>query len=344
MTDKPIVNDRPIVYLSPDNNIPTYRASALGSCLRALWAARSGMEAKPPPDHMLKVFAQGTNLESTILDLLYNEHNFTFQDGGAQKTVTLDLHVELPSGTLEHVRVTGHVDQYGCIADPALSNADQLHFPIDVKAFAQSTVDNYRTKGLLAFPHYAWQQSVYALGLGHLKFYMPIYNKDTQRIEPWSLDPIAAPYDEQAIAERIALVESAFINSTIPDCTLNYPCPFYYLHDDEKPTNTPLSPNVDALISARIKIDHKIAVLTTAKKTLSDKISSQLPVGSFDSSLHPDYSISIIPNPDRFNTAAAKSVLLDAGVDITDSEFVIKGVGNQLRVVPPKPAKKEASE
>ena len=64
---------------------------------------RNQMERRPFPASIQKAMDQGTNLESHILNLLYDEHDFTFADGGFQKEV--DLQVK------DNIVVIGHIDK-----------------------------------------------------------------------------------------------------------------------------------------------------------------------------------------------------------------------------------------
>jgi hypothetical protein len=318
-------DDRPGVYES-DGTI-YYRASELGHCVRRLWAWRSGLERRPFPEKIQAAMDVGSDLEQTILNDLFDNYNFTFADGGFQKEVILKV--------TDNIVVIGHIDQEGCQYMPdATFVRDSANRSIDVKAFGQKLVSEYHTKGITALEHYAWQQSVYALALGHRTFYMPIYNKDTKEIEPWSLEPVIAPYDELDIYRRIKIVEQAYEKNEMPDCTNEYGCPFFYLHDTPKEKDSLPDPAIP-FVRARIAITNKIRALQYALGLMNDKIIEQLPEGErYD---YEGYTVKVMPNPDRFNTDAAKALLKDADVDWEhDPAFIIPGKGVQLRIDPPK--------
>jgi hypothetical protein len=316
-------DNRPAVYLEDTDKV-IYRASSLGHCLRELWAARTGLEARPIPETIQKAMDEGTNLESTILDLLYINHNFTFGYNSHQ------FQVELNVGTWngKTLIVRGKVDEVGGPSDTPLM------LPIDVKAFGQSLVDDYRAGGLSAFPRYAWQQSVYMEGYGTNTGYMPIYNKDTQKIEPWSLEPIRQIYTREQIRDRVLQVEEYAESGTMPEqCPGTYGCVYYYLHD-QKDTET-LPENAVQLVTARIKLSNKIKTLDAARKALDGAISPRL---QQDITYRIDnYDVIVFANPARFNTAAAKRLLSDAEVEWeNDPEFWIPGKGTQIRMTPKK--------
>lgn len=325
----PEQDNRPAVYL--EGNTAIYRASAIGHCPKALWAARSGMDRRPIPKVILDAMDEGTRLEPIILQKLFDEYEFTYGYQGQQFQVELDV------GTFNGIRcvVRGKMDEKGHQA----SNPLYGDLPIDVKAFGQTLVDQYRTKGLLSLPGYAWQQSVYGHGTGNTHFLMPIYNKATGEIEPWTLDPIAVPFTFEQIRNRVMTIEEMFHEGNMPaECPADYACQYPYLHEGKLVDTLP--EGVEVMLRARINLDNKIAGFTKARDTLNEAIRAKLPV---DVLYHLDvdgvgqYSITVIANPDKFNTAAAKALLTEANVDWqNDPDFIIPGEGVQLRVNKPK--------
>jgi len=324
----PEQDNRPAVYL--EGNTAIYRASAIGHCTRMLWAARSGMDARPIPPPIRKAMDEGTELEPIILEKLYTDHDFTFGYQGQQFQIELDL------GTFNGIRVVvrGKVDEIG---NPA-SKPQYGPLTIDVKAFGQRLVDEYHAKGILGIEHYAWQQSAYGHGYGKEYFYMPIYNKDTGLIEPWSLEPIRVPIGFEQIRERIMAVEEHIANGTMPDdCPAEFGCQYPYLHDQKPVDHLPEAARL--LLVARINLDDKIKTLSNAKDTLNDAIKEKL-TPNVTYHLATDnitYTVTVIANPDKFNTNAAKALLTAAEVDWqNDPDFIVPGEGTQLRVTKPR--------
>jgi hypothetical protein len=320
-------DNRPAVYLEDERVI--YRASALGHCLRALWAARNNMERRPLPQVVQQGMDEGTNLEPIILDLLFEKYGFTFADGSQSQ---VELNVGAWNGKTLIVR--GKLDEIGCRYDDSLSRESQQHRPIDVKALPQDAVEKYRTRGLMAFPAYAWQQSVYAHGYGSDSFYMPIFHKGTWEIEEWTLEPIAPPYTVDQIRDRVLQVEEAYADNVMPEeCDGDFGCPYFYLHEqkpvDELPEESVL------LVSARIKLGKRETILKNAKAEIDKKLKELL---TQDMTYHFDgYTISVFGNPRRFNTDKAKAILTEAEIDWeSDDLFWIPGKGTQVRFNPPK--------
>lgn len=281
-----------------------------------LWAARSGLEPKPFPAPIQKAMDEGTELESTILEQLYTDHGFAFDYGGQQ------FQVELVVGAWngKTLIVRGKMDEKA------------FGRPVDVKAMSQSTIDSLRGSSL--YRKYEWQQSVYCVGMGADMYYMPIYNKDTGKIEPWSVKPLFPRYSRDDIRDRVMQVEEWNEKGTMPDeCPAEYGCQYYYLHDNQQKDELPTE--VHQLVRARINLSRKIETLTNARKTLDNVIKPKLNAdGSYT---FEGYSVSVVPNSRRFNTDAAKGLLTEAEVDWqNDPDFWIPGEGNYLRVTKPK--------
>jgi len=219
--------------------------------------------------------------------------------------------------------VRGKVDEIG--------STDQKNFyTIDVKAFSQSTIDDFRSGGFTAFPHYAWQQSAYAIAFNENFFYMPIYNKDTGKIEEWSLDLQKPLFTRDQIRDRVLSIEEAYEQNTIPQCTADYGCQYYYLHDEKEPPAT-LPGECLSLCSARIVLSEKIKKLEESRRLLDETIKSKLQQ-DVTYNFQDEYTITMYANPSRFNTKAAQALLTDAGVDWkNDPDFIIPGQGTQVR-------------
>ena len=280
-----------------------------------LWAARSGLEPKPFPKVIQDAMDEGTALESSILEQLYTDHGFSFDYGGQQFQVELIL----GAWNGKTLIVRGKMDEKA------------FGRPVDVKALSQSTIDSFQSSALLK--HYEWQQSVYCLGMGADMYYMPIYNKDTERIEPWSVAPRTPRYSREEIRDRVMQVEEWHEKGTMPDeCPAEWGCQYYYLHDYQEREELPVA--VHQMLRARIALARKVEAFTKARKTLDDAIKAQIGDGSYT---FEGYSVSVVPNARKFNTEAAKGLLTAAEVDWqNDPDFWIPGQGNYLRVTKPK--------
>jgi hypothetical protein len=317
-------DNRPAVYVEENNVI--YRASAIGGCLKALWAARSGLDRQPLPQVVQQGMDEGTALEPVILNLLYEDHGFTFGYQGQQFQVELNL----GAWNGKTLIVRGAFDEIG-------APAGQPHRPIDVKALGEDDVRALRIKGITSKPRYAWQQSVYAHGYGAPAVYMPIFHKGTWKIESWSLQPIPPAYTVDQIRDRVLQVEEAFAEGKMPDqCPADYGCAYPFLHDQNISNELEEAPAL--LARASIKFAKRIDALTIARKIINDKLKGEL---SSDVKYTIDgYTVSVFGNPNRFNVDLAKRILTEAEIEWeTDPEFWIPGEGTQIRFTPPKKEK-----
>lgn len=317
MTDKPFFYDSPAVQVLPDRI--NYRASSLGTCLRRLYAARTGHDAKPPPPSLQAKFDEGHELEPVILKML--EDDGWALEGFQQK---VELHVGINHED-KQLYMVGHVDALGT---PLGAN----HFlPVDVKAFAQSTFDKFFGEGIAAFPHYAWQQSAYCHGLGVDEFLLPIYNKDTKELRIFLGTPTIT-YDD--IVDRIFAIEQMAErgdNITTIACTADWGCPYSYLHDDKPIDALPDTADMRQAIANYLDCKRRIDFLTIARKINADIIAAGIPYTEDLRTFTGDgITVSIVNNPSRLNTQKVRELLTAAELDI--SEYTTPGVGVSIRI------------
>jgi hypothetical protein len=325
----------PIVQILPDEII--YRASSVGSCPRKLWAARSGYPAAATSDKMQAVFDRGHELEPIILNALTTLHGWELRN--FQGEVFFQVFT-LPSGVT--VSVIGHYDaeaRYpipGQLANPTHDAGWSEWFPCDVKGFGPDLVSEYLSNGLRNLPHYEWQQSIYMLGHPTAKGYlMPVWDKEKSELLISSLYPMPNTVTLAAIEEKLMAVEMAYINSTMPECTNEYPCPYFALHDEKTPATTELPESAHLFVTARQNADAKVKLWQSVKDTMTAQIISILGEKDFKTEWEGN-KISIIPNSSKFNTNHAKDLLKEAGFDLDADEFKIPGTGYKLIIESPK--------
>lgn len=313
-----------------------YRASSVGGCPRKLWGARSGYPIKPPSAKMQAIFDRGHELEPIILAALR-------QRGWELRNLQGEVFFQvftLPSGTT--ISVMGHFDceaRYpipGQLANPTHEANWSEWYPCDVKGFGKDLVSEYLSHGTVNLQHYEVQQSIYVIGHPTAKAYlMPIWDKEKSELLQSSLYPMLPDYQLEDIANKLAAIEHAFINSEMPDCTGEYPCPFYgQLCEKKTQEAAPVPPEAIIYIIARNNADAKIKLFQTAKDAMTAELMKILPEG-FHSTFEGS-GISVIPNPNKFNTNKAKDTLKEAGFDIDTDEWKIPGVGYKLVIIPPK--------
>ncbi len=306
------MSDAPIVYTDDNNNV-YYRASALGSCLRALWAARTGHTPSSPPKTLQAAFDKGHELEPVILKLLEDE-GWTLTD--PQKEIV--FHVGT-NGHSQQLYVVGHVDSLGT------PPGGRHHIPVDAKSFAQSTLDDFLGNGIESFPHYSWQQSAYAVGLGVDSFCLPLYNKDTGELTIKVYDSLPHSYED--IQSRIFQVEEFTEMPT--ECDNRWGCPFSYLHDT--PEAATLTPQQQKMATTALQIKRRQDILDKARKAILTGLQDDLTYTDTRRTFTGDgVTVSIVKNPKRFDQQKAKEVLTDKGEDIND--YYVDGNGESIRV------------
>jgi hypothetical protein len=124
----------------------------------------------------------------------------------------------------EETIVQGHVD--GIIGERVL----EIKSMSDGE-FKKFSATRWETPGLVQ--RYKWQISCYMVATGR-EVCVIVYNRDTGEIQrlgvevPW--------YDLDAIVHRVLGIETLIGENKIPTtCDIpNYPCPYYYLHEEEE--------------------------------------------------------------------------------------------------------------
>jgi len=205
-------DDKPLVY--EEDGLIIYRASGFMSCPKALVAARQGYEGLPPPKKTQELFDAGHEAEEEALKVLIDKYLIVGRQGSVQLPLT------------HRIVIKGHID--------ALSS-DSLTTIVEVKSQSSAAWDDFEKKGWESgyFPKYKWQVSAYMLALD-----MPLrlvrFNRDTEEVEE---EVIQTPfYSLDQIREKVLLVEAAARSGDLPSECVDrmYPCPFYYLHEDEQ--------------------------------------------------------------------------------------------------------------
>ena len=190
-----------------------YRASELGGCSKMLILKGLGYEPMDTPEEFeSQYFLPGKLAEIEVLTRLEQE--------GEEVTDT-QKEVNLVYGD---VTVQGHID--GILNGRVL----EIKSMSDAE-FRRFQKDRWDTTGLVQ--RYKWQISVYMLA-EKKEALVVVYNRDTGELHregvelPW--------YAVEQIHLRVMGIEGAIDASQIPTvCDIpNYPCPFYYLHEDEE--------------------------------------------------------------------------------------------------------------
>ena len=221
---------RPNVYV--DNGIVVYRASTIGTCIRALVAARRNFPPADPPELFKKKFQQGIDYEPVILKAL--------TDSGKWATYSHQQEVELvireASSTRPKIVIRGHIDACGHrLAEESGAKPQTPVSIVEVKKMSKGEYAKWARKNWADFPRYAWQVSSYVHAKNLQYVLMVIGEQDgdslTIHTQLFTTPPITVAMLKSKVLRVEALASST--NTDLPLCDFpNYPCPYHYLHDE----------------------------------------------------------------------------------------------------------------
>lgn len=326
MTVDHSVNDYAIVRVT-DAGI-YYRASALGGCFRALWAARNGHEPKSPPDGMQAIFDRGHEIEDIVLDRMV-EDGWNIYDRQREIIIPLELQLDPPCF------IVGHIDALGT-PPPGLNPADPeshlFEHLIEVKGFGPQLMSQFNRQGLNAFPRYKIQTGAYCRGIPCGDIAFSVYDKEADtysvrfynnEVEAWQLEAI------------VLSVEEMYRTGTLPTCTNEYPCPYYYLHDP-KEMPMPLDQVQDVLVDACLNLGEQIKILEDARKMLMSQLKDSINwvEGAPTSYSASHANLTVIENARALNRQKIFQLLTDAEEDPDD--YLLPSSGYYLRLNPIK--------
>ena len=240
----PMSDNRPVRYVEDDGTI-VYRASGLGLCDRIYVALDQGYDPMAFPEWFQQVLDEGTAMEDTIRQMFMDEYG----------EVVVDDQREVEWEVMDGVVIRGHID--GRVCQPVPGPDDALW---EGKKVRPSGWDAFKRKGVEWHKNYPMQVSVYmhALGLSRLFFTGGLYDPDKQEIlETYTHAYHDPPINKLAIRKRVAKLEGLINGGTHAmdvGCppTPDFPCPFYYLHDDDapEPTERPADDVVAPLVTS----------------------------------------------------------------------------------------------
>lgn len=231
MSTTPQPDHRPAVYLDEEIGKWVYRASDLGSCIRALTAARSGFPASPmPANSKLRLIFEEGNLheEAVVSGLIASGRNIIDR----QRTVELAI----PD---TNAIIRGHLDAVGDAGIPL----NPVEYPVEVKAMGKDTWQewsNWYESGNWAaiwakYPRYAYQYAVYWFGLDALIGDYLVKNRNDGRII--HMEMTEPPVSLADIITRVQMVEEYAENDYLPACPpkRDYPCAYWQLEVKDEP-------------------------------------------------------------------------------------------------------------
>jgi len=206
-------NDRPWVYHA--DGIWRYRASACGSCIRALTAARLGYEPSPAPSWLLDAAQRGTEIEQQ-----YKDHRRQL----GVRIVAEQVKVWVPVPGIGAI-ITGHADGIEVDGRPYL---------LEVTSMPERQFAKWTARKFQEFIPYLAQISVYAWAINlPVKYvviprHLGIEHADITYLTKSDIVKYGGGLD--MVVKKIYEVEKWARKRELPECDTDSPyCRFDYL-------------------------------------------------------------------------------------------------------------------
>ena len=244
------VDDRPICYW--EDNVDTgkrklvIRASAVGSCTRALVAAALGYEEqryKRAEEIMSTAATEGNLHEGSIIDRL---------EELGYKTLNIREQAFTETQVIPLVVIRGHIDSWA-INGPGLEAHDEA--VVEAKTMSVARYKDWELHGFDKFEKYAWQLSAY---MWHyikkfdeqgtdIKALYAVKNRNTGEL--WTGVIPNPPIAWERLRGKATDVLKWVLKGELPPCDPGvdsgekYFCPFVMLHDEE------IAPDEDVMLT-----------------------------------------------------------------------------------------------
>lgn len=311
-------DNRASVYREGD--IRVYRASALGSCIRALVLQGKDYSPAPYPEAILTAFQDGHKWEDRLVDFFRLPVNhYPLLSNWSIFAQQREYEISLGGNRI----VRCHIDGIGKHFQGEKSTPNMT---LEFKALVSSSIKTIKSKGIEAFPHYAWQISVEMLSTGN-PVLLVLLDKDKSNINEPSTYNIQTilfrepPYSRADILRRVLAIEQSISGETLPDCEAEtFFCPFYQYHDTKESLVLPVAADILESVVRYKQLDLDIKLLTKERNQLREKV--LVPRIDADGSYQVDESYYILRN----TAVGRRSVDIDgllaraeaSGIDISD--------------------------
>lgn len=308
--------DAPISSRSADGAV-VYRASAAGGCPRALVAARLGYEAKPPPAKFTNpegtgYFDEGKDLEADIIAMLVEQG---FQVFNEQKEVLLRISELNPELWEQPTIIVGHIDGE-CVPPASLYPvASEFEHLLEIKKLRGDNFRRFKDRGLDEFPVYKFQVSCYMFAMERADLCFVVFNPENNELLVTLYE--RPPLELWQLQAHFLQIEE-FIRTGEPvgmmACSNNYPCPYYYLHDEK--------PSLPQSLAVRARVYSALRASRDKTQEKMDEIRDLMLTelkepGSYKSG---DVTVTVIDGRSYVDIEKIRALLVDAGVDISDYE------------------------
>ena len=271
-------NDYPSMAVSQSGEI-TVRASALGSCYRALVAEGLGYVAEPVAVYMQKVFNSGHERENVILGRLQKEHKIRFL---AAPEANENGQHQFTWQVIDGVYLRGSMDGIGVYKGKT--------YVVEVKTASEESF-RYFEKNHLSKPkiaNYPWQVSAYyhatkkvipelAGILYAVQMKKDLGDVKTDPILVFLLEP---PYSVEDIEAKLMIIQTYYnmskadVDNTnaLPPCSGEGWCQFRYLHDLDQDEDSEEREILDPDLAKYVELDEQKKIIDAEMKGIREII------------------------------------------------------------------------
>jgi len=250
------MSDAPIARM--EDGVLVVRASALGNCVRALWAAATGYAKVDSPGWLNQMAQEGHLHEEDVRRRLMEDSGGTIVIRDPQATMRWEV---VPGKAV----VEGHVD--------GLIDTEPGPTVLEVKSMSDNVFKEFELNRFDSKPGYAWQVSAYMLGNGATEALYAYKNRNSGELQTFHIG--TPPISEAQIRGKVAKVWSWIDRGVMPDCEENvnkFFCPFPYLHEEYGAEKVDLSGSdaLDELAEEYMEVSDEIKALEVRKKELRE--------------------------------------------------------------------------
>ena len=237
-----MADNRPSVYREGPDVI--YRASALGSCVRALLAFYDGVQPRRKREM------------TELMDLAADEGD-VHEDAVRAKLVKegygiLATQEEFSLQIIPHAFVRGHTD--GRISPPEhATEINTLEVLLEVKSKSNKQYEIWKRQRWEAFPGHAYQISAYMEAFPDRDVLYIVKRRETGEEDRVIIPAGQPPIPFKAVKQKVIAVEIARVSGTTPQCDLapqqQWMCPVWFLHDEKDIETADLTPEMVAVMA-----------------------------------------------------------------------------------------------
>jgi len=291
-----MADQMPNAYMEDDMLV--VRASSSGDCLRALWAAATGMQEVAKQEWLEQTAQEGHLHEADVKDRLRGEGFYIVE---AQAVVSWEV---VPGKVIIRGYVDGLMPDDGAVTEiKSMSN--------DV--FKEFEANRFRSK-----PGYAWQVSSYMYASGVIRALYAYKNRNNGQLEWFWIDQ--PPIDKSTITRKMIDLRRWIDRGDMPDCDLanRFFCLYPFLHWEEQadePVDYSGDAAIDELANEYVGLTAQIKELGTRKTELRKGLISL--VGHGARAITDSYRIGVTQ---KRRTGLSKRLLEEAFGDLADYE------------------------